>query len=53
MARRTPSGLPNAMATASVTGETRAATVELRIPTLRKGSYFPGFLALRRLAEKR
>jgi hypothetical protein len=26
--------------------ETRAGTVELRIPKLRKGSYFPGFLAL-------
>ena len=24
--------------------ETRAGTVELRIPWLRKGSYFPGFL---------
>jgi transposase-like protein len=24
--------------------ETRAGTVELRIPKLRKGSYFPGFL---------
>jgi transposase-like protein len=27
-------------------------TVELRIPKLRKGSYFPGFLEPRRLAEK-
>ena len=25
--------------------ETRAGTVELRIPKLRKGSYFPGFLS--------
>jgi len=32
--------------------ETRAGTVELRIPKLRKGSYFPGFLDPRRLAEK-
>jgi putative transposase len=32
--------------------ETRAGTVELRIPRLRKGSYFPGFLEPRRLAEK-
>jgi len=32
--------------------ETRAGTVELRIPKLRKGSYFPGFLKPRRLAEK-
>src|SRR5918996_5146358 len=34
------------------TWETRAGTVELRIPRLRKGSYFPGFLEPRRLAEK-
>src|ERR1700676_4142746 len=27
--------------------ETRAGTVELRIPKLRKGSYFPGFLEQR------
>jgi putative transposase len=32
--------------------ETRAGTVELRIPKLRRGSYFPGFLEPRRLAEK-
>jgi transposase-like protein len=32
--------------------ETRAGTVELRIPKLRKGSYFPCFLEPRRLAEK-
>jgi transposase-like protein len=32
--------------------ETRAGAVELRIPKLRKGSYFPGFLAPRRMAEK-
>jgi transposase-like protein len=32
--------------------ETRAGTVELRIPTLRKGSYFPAFLEPRRMAEK-
>src|SRR5438132_1701815 len=30
--------------------ETRAGTVELRIPKLRKGSYFPGFLEPGRLA---
>jgi transposase-like protein len=30
------------------TGETRAGAVELRIPKLRKGSYFPGFLEPRR-----
>ena len=32
--------------------ETRAGTVELRIPKLRTGSYFPGFLEPCRLAEK-
>jgi hypothetical protein len=32
--------------------ETRAGTVELRIPKLRKGNYFPGFLEPRRMAEK-
>jgi putative transposase len=32
--------------------ETRAGSVELRIPKLRKGSYFPAFLEPRRLAEK-
>ena len=30
----------------------RAGTVELRIPKLRKGSYFPCFLEPRRMAEK-
>jgi transposase-like protein len=33
-------------------GETRAGTVELRIPKLRHGSYFPGFLEPRRMSEK-
>src|ERR1700709_1786246 len=32
--------------------QTRAGTVELRIPKLRHGSYFPGFLEPRRLAEQ-
>jgi putative transposase len=32
--------------------QTRAGTVELRIPKLRKGSYFPSFLEPRRMAEK-
>jgi transposase-like protein len=32
--------------------QTRAGTVELRIPKLRKGSYFPTFLEPRRMAEK-
>ena len=31
--------------------ETRAGTVELRIPKLRKGSYFPSFLEPRRLTR--
>ena len=32
--------------------QTRAGTVELRIPKLRRGSHFPGFLEPRRMAEK-
>jgi len=32
--------------------ETRTGTVELRIPELRRGSYFPAFLEPRRMAEK-
>jgi putative transposase len=32
--------------------QTRAGSVELRIPKLRKGSYFPFFLEPRRMAEK-
>ena len=32
--------------------ETRSGSVDLRIPKLRKGSYFPGFLEPRRTAEK-
>jgi transposase-like protein len=32
--------------------QTRAGTVDLRIPRLRRGSYFPAFLKPRRLAEK-
>jgi putative transposase len=32
--------------------ETRAGAVELRIPKLRKGAYFPSFLEPRRMAEK-
>src|ERR1700694_4913993 len=32
--------------------ETRAGTVELRIPKLRRGSYFPGVLEPRRMGEK-
>jgi len=32
--------------------ETRAGSIDLRIPKLRKGSYFPGFLEPRRTVEK-
>jgi transposase-like protein len=32
--------------------ETRVGTIELRIPKLRKGSYFPEFLEPRRMSEK-
>ena len=32
--------------------ETRAGTIDLRIPKLRQGSYFPSFLEPRRTAEK-
>ena len=32
--------------------ETRAGRVELRIPKLRRGSCFPGFLEPRRMAER-
>jgi putative transposase len=32
--------------------ETRAGTVELRIPKLRRASYFPSFLEPSRMAEK-
>ena len=32
--------------------QTRAGMVELRIPKLRRGSYFPAFLEPRRMAEK-
>src|ERR1700752_4391252 len=32
--------------------QTRVGTVELRIPKLRRGSYFPGFLEPSRMAEK-
>lgn len=32
--------------------QTRAGTVELRIPKLRKGSYFPDFLEPRRMTER-
>ena len=31
--------------------ETRAGTIELRVPKLRHGSYFPGLLEPRRMAD--
>lgn len=32
--------------------QTRAGGVDLKIPKLRQGNYFPGFLELRRTAEQ-
>ncbi len=52
MASGRRSGLTSATATALGPGGTRAGTVDLKIPKLRKGSYFPGFLESRRTAEK-
>jgi putative transposase len=46
-ARRTPNVWPSATSTA--TGSGSAAAVELRIPKLRMGSYFPGFPEPRRV----
>jgi putative transposase len=47
-----PTGWRSATATATGTGRRGAGTVELRIPKLRKGAYFPSFLEPRRMAEK-
>ena len=52
MASGRPTGSSSATATATGTFETRAGAVELRIPKLRKGSYFPFFLDPRRMIEK-
>jgi putative transposase len=51
-ARRAPERLAQRNGYRDRTWETCADTVELRIPKLRKGSYFPGFLEPRRMAEK-
>ena len=52
MASGRPRGSSSATAIATGTFETRAGAVELRIPKLRKGSYFPFFLDPRRMTEK-
>ena len=52
MGRRPPERLVQRNGYRERTWETRAGSVELRIPKLRKGSYFPFFLEPRRLAEK-
>jgi len=52
MARSAPSGLVERNGYRERDWETRVGTVKPRIPKLRKGSYFPGFLELRRIAEK-
>jgi transposase-like protein len=53
-----PKGARSAMRTAQRNGyrerawETRAGRIDLAIPKLRKGGYFPSFLEPRRTAEK-
>ena len=49
---RTPDRLTHRNGYRERVWETRAGTVALKIPKLRKGSYFPGFLEPRRMAEK-
>ena len=51
-AKRSPARISHRNGYRERTWETRAGTVELRIPKLRKGTYFPGFLEPRRMAEK-
>src|ERR1700689_3908385 len=49
---RNPEGLNQRNGYRDRIWETRAGTVELHIPKLRKGSYFPAFLEPRRMLEK-
>lgn len=49
---KSPSGLAQRDGYRDRDWEVRAGTVELRILKLRTGSYFPGFLEPRRMAEK-
>ena len=49
---RTPTRVNHRNGYRERTWETRAGTVDLEIPRLRKGSYFPGFLEPRRASEK-
>ena len=49
---RTPERLTHRNGYRDRTWETRVGTLELRIPKLRKGSYFPEFLEPRRTSEK-
>ena len=49
---RTPGRLTHRNGYRERSWETRAGTVALKIPKLRKGSYFPAFLEPRRMAEK-
>jgi len=49
---RTPARVNSRNGYRDRTWETRAGTVDLRIPKLRQGSYFPPFLEPRRTAEK-
>ena len=46
------SGWPSATATGPAAWDTRVGELELRIPRLRTGSYFPSFLEPRRRAEQ-
>lgn len=52
IARRVPSASPSAMATATGTGRREPAQSSCAFRMLRRGSYFPGFLEPRRMAEK-